>query len=379
MKRSKPAPLDGVGYRARKMVLSVGGDCIVTVQQVVLVKDVDGKPRDPPAFTHDPVILGELFSFVPRSDKSDGGDGPVVRRADPVVLRDEIIPEVDIRMHSLLDNLSEVSDMGEIDKSALCALAGALTGVASDSRARSLFDCPNSYRDFFPVLLATMGVPPSRYLSVLDKGNGSTSRRRDRLECMIRSSIGSNLVNDLSVAEIGGSVGARFLRALGADTYHVDAGYDEDCVKNDLLCPVKDRGGLVDLGHYKHKLPGQYNLTLSNNMFDEGSGIEAIVSSFKDASMRLLAVFSNITKDKGLSVHGGFCVDLPDQFYEYLGMRCVHKSGKRFYNPLTVFEKRDPAPWLYPDGVRCGHDRIVYDGAVGEFCLSKQAASGGYR
>ncbi|MEK6961226.1 MAG: hypothetical protein AABX47_08715 [Nanoarchaeota archaeon] len=196
--------------------------------------------------------------------------------------------------------------------------------------------------------------------------------------------MGSKPAAGLSVAEIGGSVGARFMRALGSDACFADAGYDEKKVGLDS-CPVKNLGDLVDLDNYKHKLPTKYGLTISNHVFDQGSGIEAMVSDsgfiqyspiFKDASMRLLAVFSNITKDKGLSVHGGFCVDLPDQFYEYLGMRCVHKEGKRFYNPLTVFEKRDPAPWLYPRGVQCGYDRIVFDKSLGEFCLSDQTSGG---
>lgn len=69
-------------------------------------------------------------------------------------------------------------------------------------------------------------------------------------------------------------------------------------------------------------------------------------------------------------------VDLPDQFYEYLGMRCIHKEEKRFYNPLVVFEKRDPSPWIYPNGVYCGNSRIIFDKSVGEFCLSDQAAGG---
>ena len=105
--------------------------------------------------------MASFFSFVPCLDKD--ANGSAVRRADPVVLRDEVIPEVDVRQRSFLDRLAEISDVINDNGQLFLPLAEVLTGFDSDCDVHQTFDSPVSYISLFPAILSAIEVPPSRY------------------------------------------------------------------------------------------------------------------------------------------------------------------------------------------------------------------------
>jgi len=173
----------------------------------------------------------------------------------------------------------------------------------------------------------------------------------------------------LSVAEIGGSVSCRVMEALGATCVHTDAGYRASSRPLTLWKKAGDfflnPDDLITLDRYKHKFSNQYDFTVSNRLLDAGSGAEAIAEGAGQASvsagaMELLATFSNMTKYRGYSIHGGLTARMPSKFFDYLGFDVIMRTGIS-RNSLTIFEKRDPHPDLWPDGVKIGHKTIHFD------------------
>jgi hypothetical protein len=181
----------------------------------------------------------------------------------------------------------------------------------------------------------------------------------------------------VTVAEIGGNVTCTVLEALGARTAFTDAGYRGSKVPltlwqkaSDFLC---NRDDLVTLDHYTHKFPSTFDFTISNRVLDPGSGVEAIAESHGHSPItvsakELLAIFANITKIGGYSIHGGLTVAIANPFLDYLGFDIVHKigSGKE---SVTIFAKRACKPERYASGVSIGYKTILYEPETDTFVL----------
>jgi hypothetical protein len=183
----------------------------------------------------------------------------------------------------------------------------------------------------------------------------------------------------VSVAEIGGNVTCAVMEALGAQTAFTDAGYRGSSVPFTLWQKASDflssRDDLVTLDHYTHKFSGTFDFTISNRVLDPGSGVEAIAeghggSSITVGAMELLAIYANITKNGGYSIHGGMTVDVADAFLDYLGFDIVHKLD-RGKESVTILVKRECNPERYLNGVRIGYKTILYNPETYTFALKK--------
>jgi hypothetical protein len=183
----------------------------------------------------------------------------------------------------------------------------------------------------------------------------------------------------VSVAEIGGNVTSTVMEALGAHTTSTDAGYRGSKVPFTLWQKASDflssRDDLVTLDHYMHKFSRTFDFTISNRVLDPGSGVEAIAEGHSGSSttvgaMELLAIYANITKNGGYSIHGGLTVDIADAFLDYLGFDIVHKigSGKE---SVTILAKRECKPKRYANGIRIGYKTILYNPETYTFALKK--------
>jgi hypothetical protein len=186
---------------------------------------------------------------------------------------------------------------------------------------------------------------------------------------------------DVSVAEIGGSVACRVMEALGADCVYADAGYRSGSRPLSLWQKAGDffmkPDELITLDRYTHRFDSRYDFTVSNRLLDPGSGAEAIAEgagqeSVSAGTRELLAVFSNITRYGGYSIHGGLNVEISPDFLNYVGFDVIFKAGIG-RDSLTVFAKGEPHPDIWPDGVRIGHKTIHFDNAAKCFFTRVQA------
>ena len=183
----------------------------------------------------------------------------------------------------------------------------------------------------------------------------------------------------VSVAEIGGNVTCTVMEALGAHTTFTDAGYRGSKVPFTLWQKASDflssRDDLVTLDHYTHKFSRTYDFTISNRVLDPGSGAEAVAegeggSPVTAGAMELLAIYANITKNGGYSIHGGLTVDIANAFLDYLGFDIVHKIGSG-RESVTILAKRECKSDRYANGVRIGYKTILYNPETHVFSLKK--------
>lgn len=183
----------------------------------------------------------------------------------------------------------------------------------------------------------------------------------------------------VSVAEIGGNVTGTVMEALGAHTAFTDAGYRGSKVPFTLWQKASDflssRDDLVALDHYTHKFSRTYDFTISNRVLDPGSGAEAISegeggSPITAGAMELLAIYANITKNGGYSIHGGLTVDISNAFLDYLGFDIVQKIGIG-RESVTILAKRECKSDRYANGVRIGYKTILYNPESHTFSLKK--------
>lgn len=190
------------------------------------------------------------------------------------------------------------------------------------------------------------------------------------------------IAKGMGVAEIGGSVSNRVMEALGANTSYANGGYREGLLAvafaRSSMDVIEEPDKLIRLDHYKHKFGQQYDFTVTNKVFDSGSGVGAIAegagygdSEDRLGTMELLTILSNITKNGGYSVHGGFTIDVPRKFMDYLGFDVVEGSRGWGQESLTILAKREPKPELFQDGFRIGYKTVDFNPETQEFYLRK--------
>lgn len=255
----------------------------------------------------------------------------------------------------------------------------------------SVWDTIDGYEKVLGALFSFMPLSDQAFASLTEAGNHyeKIKDQNDEIYPVLNDSAAAGIIGKkmrngqickgLSVAEIGGSVSCRIMEVLGADITFSDAGYQKNRKPFTLWQKASDfisnRNNLVTLDHYSHKLGNIYDFTVSNRVLDPGSGAEAIAEGAanfpaKAAAMELLAIYSNITKFGGYSIHGGLTVQVTDNFFDYIGFDMVKKMGKG-KKSLTILTKRECKPNLYANGIKIGFKTIFYDKNTNTFSLKK--------
>jgi len=188
----------------------------------------------------------------------------------------------------------------------------------------------------------------------------------------------------LSLAEIGGNFGARFFSALGGEAVSFDADMSGGfalfaAAASPGFSPTKvmrKPEEIVSLENHKDFLPDKYDFTLTNKIMDEGTGIEVLADLISDefpdelGSLELLAVCSNATKNGGYSIHGGINQRFSEEQLDFFGLYPVWYMTSSTTG-LLVATKKDPNPERFPDGLRIGRKKILYDSNSKEFSIRR--------
>lgn len=136
------------------------------------------------------------------------------------------------------------------------------------------------------------------------------------------------------VAEVGGNYVRKFKR-LGAE----------------VVCPeryfgthehgsIKTEESQITLANYEQHYPGQFNITISRQVMEFGSGIQTGFSSEKEGAQDLLAAFANMTKKGGISIHNGNYVPTDEKYLQALGLELIFSiQPKRGGEPFYIFLK----------------------------------------
>lgn len=97
-----------------------------------------------------------------------------------------------------------------------------------------------------------------------------------------------------------------------------------------ISIPVKESDVALDLDNFAEKNKEKsestkYDLTFSNSLLHDESGIEDTKKSNVYRSMELYTIFSNLTKKSGFSLHfhGAYISSLYETFFQFLGFRAM--------------------------------------------------------
>lgn len=89
--------------------------------------------------------------------------------------------------------------------------------------------------------------------------------------------------------------------------------------------PVKDIE-ILSLKNYNTKINKKFDITFSNNLMTDNSGIEAEKRSNVYRALEMYAILANLTKKNGYSVHchGIYISSLYDTFFQFLGFKVLN-------------------------------------------------------
>ena len=88
---------------------------------------------------------------------------------------------------------------------------------------------------------------------------------------------------------------------------------------------VKANGNTLNLQNFNSKINKEFDITFSNNLLHDNSGIEDEEHSNVYRSMELYAVFSNLTRKNGYSMHchGNYISSLYETYFHFLGFKVI--------------------------------------------------------
>ena len=90
---------------------------------------------------------------------------------------------------------------------------------------------------------------------------------------------------------------------------------------------------MVTPNNYQNLFPQLYDFTLSNWLFDEGSGLEGC------NYYQMMEIFSHLTAPGGYSIHGGITINYSDRVLNDLGFEKVLQQGGNLEDGLLVLTK----------------------------------------
>ena len=88
---------------------------------------------------------------------------------------------------------------------------------------------------------------------------------------------------------------------------------------------VKDDENALNLQNFDLRINKKFDITFSNSLLHDNSGIEDEEHSNVYRSMELYAVFSNLTKKNGYSIHchGNYISSLYETYFQFLGFKVI--------------------------------------------------------
>ncbi|MBI2101511.1 hypothetical protein HYT53_02770 [Candidatus Woesearchaeota archaeon] len=126
--------------------------------------------------------------------------------------------------------------------------------------------------------------------------------------------ITAGAMSGISVLELAPNDSKRehldFLKKLGAEA---------------SALPVKENSGSLDLQNFSSKANKEFDITFSDSLLHDNSGIEDDAHSNVYRSMELYAVMSNLTKKHGYSIHchGAYISSLYETFFQFIGFKVI--------------------------------------------------------
>ena len=172
-----------------------------------------------------------------------------------------------------------------------------------------------------------------------------------------------------SITEIGGLAMSRLAEALGARVTAVDAGFNESIAEIEAKgTPVIYPDQLVTLDNYRQFIADKSDLSVSSWLLTPGSGAEFIAKPSSgsnrtiDAVTELLAVFANVTKLGGFSVHDHAMLVCRDLF-PFFGLTLVVDIFPAVSQLPSGFivQRTEPNLAVSEHGLPLGQRTIVYD------------------
>ena len=126
-----------------------------------------------------------------------------------------------------------------------------------------------------------------------------------------------SILSDLTVFELNpkGSAHLDFLEQLGATV--------PAQVKNNLI-PISGENA-IKLKNLNNYISDKYDITFSNELMDENSGIKYEKHSGVFAGFELYSVYANITKKNGFSLHanGSVISSLYEAYFQFIGFKVI--------------------------------------------------------
>jgi hypothetical protein len=144
-----------------------------------------------------------------------------------------------------------------------------------------------------------------------------------------------NILSGLKVFELNpkGTSHLDFLEELGASV--------PDYVRNHDI-PISGENA-VKLRNQNDFVNEKYDITFSNGLMDENSGIKYENHSAVFSAFELFALYSNITKKKGFSLHanGTSISSLYETYFQFIGFKVIEyfRNSEGSYNFTIIMKK----------------------------------------
>lgn len=139
-----------------------------------------------------------------------------------------------------------------------------------------------------------------------------SSKTKELADALIKGKI----LSGLSIFELNpkGSSHLDFLEHMGATV--------PDEVRNSAPATGENA---IKLSNWKGRLNDKYDITFSNELMDENSGIKYEKHSGVFAGFELYTVYSNITKKNGFSIHanGSVISSLYETYFQFIGFKVI--------------------------------------------------------
>lgn len=107
--------------------------------------------------------------------------------------------------------------------------------------------------------------------------------------------------------------------------------------------PARENEEILNLQNFSLKADKKFDVTFSNNLLHDGTSIEDEKHSNTYRAMEIYAIFSNLTKKDGYSVHchGAYISSLHETFFQFLGFKVIDyfRVAEGPYNFCIILKK----------------------------------------
>ncbi len=153
------------------------------------------------------------------------------------------------------------------------------------------------------------------------------------------------ILSGLTICELNpkGKRHLDFLEELGATV--------SDKSKNNLI-PISGESA-IKLKNWNAYLNEKYDITFSNGLMDENSGIKYEKHSAVFSGFELYSIFSNITKKNGFSIHtnGSVISSLYETYFQFIGFKVIEyfRNSDGDFNFTMIMKKMNEKQTSYDE------------------------------